>query len=258
MDFGRSRLASGALSDQLHERAFGNRGVVPDVDTDVDHPFPYLPTLVDMTVKEPSALVDGTVRDEPVVVVTVTAVRKVAGNNMDSADIKLDGPLPDLVEARGEIALGGGVDALLVPVPTTVVVPCQQHLTAIEHTRDGERLVDAAHREVAKHDHLVVRRHGAVPTFDERVVHMTDIAKRPSAVVDDVAMAEVKIGGEVADHEPSLTARLPHRARDSGDGLLAEMDRHALVVVEHGDEFQSRAKSFDAHYGLELTLAPRS
>ena len=142
--------------------------------------------------------------DEPVVIMAVTAVRKVARDDTDSPDDELDGPLPDLGESRVEIAIGGGVDALLVPVPTAVVVPGEQHLSAVEHTRDGKGLVDAPHREVAEHDHLVLRRHRAVPAFDERVVHLVGIAERSAAVVDDVAMAEVKIGREVAGHDSKL------------------------------------------------------
>ena len=146
----------------------------------------------------------------------VTAVRKVARDDTDSPDDELDGPLPDLGESRVEIAIGGGVDALLVPVPTAVVVPGEQHLSAVEHTGDGKGLVDAPHREVAEHDHLVLRRHRAVPAFDERVVHLVGIAERPAAVLDDVAMAEVKIGGEIAGPWPQGSQLASGRARGEG------------------------------------------
>lgn len=56
-----------------------------------------------------------------------------------------------------------------------------------------------------KHVHLLRLANGAIPPLDERVVHLLGIRKRPAGVVDDVAMAEMKIGREVSGH--GLTGR---------------------------------------------------
>ena len=60
---------------------------------------------MNVAVEEPHAPVGGAVRDEPVKVVTVTAVREIAYDDGACADSKLDAALPDLVKARFEVAI---------------------------------------------------------------------------------------------------------------------------------------------------------
>ena len=164
---------------------------------------------MDVTVQEPGARVGRAVGNVPIVVLAVAAVREVAGEDPRTTDGEIDRALPDLVESCGEATVGRGLGARLVSEPATVVVPGEQHLPAVEHTSDRKGLVGAAHREVAENDHLVRRRHRGVPAFDERGVHLLRVKEGSAAVVDDVAMAEVEIGCEVASHDHRIAPTAP-------------------------------------------------
>ena len=165
--------------------------------------------------QEPRTRIRRPVGHMSIVIMAVAPVGKVTGDNRHTANVKIDRPLPDLVESCGEIAIGRGLDPLLVTVPATVVVSCEQHLPAVEHTHERKGLVDTSHRKVAEHYHFVVPRDRDVPTLDERFVHLLGVTEGSAAVVDDVGMAEVQIGREVASHGTRIAARLMVCARDS-------------------------------------------
>ena len=75
--------------------------------------------------------------------------------------------------------------------------------------------VAAYNDSFAEHYHFVVPRDRDVPTLDERFVHLLGVTEGSAAVVDDVGMAEVQIGREVASHGTRIAARLMVCARDS-------------------------------------------
>jgi hypothetical protein len=58
------------------------------------------------------------------------------------------------------------------------------------------------HGDVAQHQHPVLGCHCLVPTLDDGLVHGVDVGERPVAILDDVDVAQVKIGGEPVLHSP--------------------------------------------------------
>jgi hypothetical protein len=97
----------------------------------VDHAAVLGPSVVDVAVQQPIALVDGSMFDVPVAVLAVAAVREVTHHDVRSADVDARRSLHDLVEAGIAVSLGPAVSSSAVSCPATVVVAGNEDLAAV-------------------------------------------------------------------------------------------------------------------------------
>ena len=162
------------------------------------------PLFVDVAVHQPAAIVDRACVWVSILILAVAAVREVAGDDVVAADVQLDAALMDLLEAGFVVAIDPFRCACAVAVPAAVVVASEQQFVPGEIAHQLQRVGDAAHCHVAQYPHRVVGLHQRVPPFDQRPVHVIDIAERSTGVLDDVGVTEVEVGGEPRRHGNSL------------------------------------------------------
>lgn len=88
----------------------------------------------------------------------------------------------------------------LMHMPATIVVARNQDLVAGQRINQGQRSGDASESDITEHPHGVAFTNGGIPVVDQPTVHVIDINERALAVLDDVGMTEMKIGGKPRGH----------------------------------------------------------
>jgi len=186
--------------DPVGDRGLINWSELVGIDTDIDHAAVLSPSFVNVPMEQPRALVDRSVVDEAVVLLTVASIGEVTENGLGPSDLDLLRSLNDLIEAGIEIALCPPLGSSTVPGPAAIVVAGNEDLAAAQFCDQRERFGDLAQREVADDPDGVVLGYGLVPVVNQSAIHRIDVSERTVAVVDDVGVAEVEVGGEPSRH----------------------------------------------------------
>jgi len=105
---------------------------------------------VDVSVEQPGAVVNRSVRDEAIVVVAVASVREMAETDLGVTDADGRGPVTDFAESGIEVSLGPPGGAPAVPCPATVVVAREQDDAPTQRAGERERVSNRAECEVAE------------------------------------------------------------------------------------------------------------
>jgi len=136
---------------------------------------------------------------DPILVMTVALVGKVTGRDVSGTDPEPNRALADLPESSLDVLLGPAAGASVVG-PASVEISGEKDLPPVQFGHDRENVGDLPHSEVTEDPEFAAGVDGLVLALDEGAIHRVSIPRGPMGVVDDVGMAEMKIGGEPHGH----------------------------------------------------------